>query len=150
MEEHCFSSGTSSTGGISYQGYECMRRFLLSGGRDPYILAAAMATFKMSSVNYEPDCSSLFPEGSSELNSMQRRNILLVAVKKVLDKFVDLSFGDDKAQRGESDRVQACACDVLSLGLLYLEFNDAIREGNGSRNITLLAVLFVHFQSYRS
>ena len=117
---------------------------------ETHILAAAMATFKMSSVNYEPDCSSLFPEGSSELNSMQRRNILLLAVKKVLDKFVDLSFGDDKARRGESDRVQACACDVLSLGLLYLEFNDAIREDNGSRNITLLAVFFVHFQSYRS
>ena len=100
---------------------------------EAHILAAAMATFKMSSVNDEPDCSSLFPEGSSELNSMQRRNVLLLAVETVLDKFVDLSFGDDKAQRGESDRVQAYARDVLSLGLLYLEFNDAIREGDGSR-----------------
>ena len=41
--------------------------------------------------------AALEAEGSSELYSMQRRNILLLAVKTVFDKFVDLSFGDDKA-----------------------------------------------------
>lgn len=103
---------------------------------EAHIVAAALATFKMSSVDDEPDCSTLFPEGCSELNSMQRRNVLLLAVGKVLDNFVDMSFGDDNASpraQGDNDRVQAYACDVLSLGLLYLEFKDAIQEGDGSR-----------------
>ena len=64
---------------------------------------------------------------------MQRRKILLLAVETVVDKFVGLQFGDDKQQSVETDKVQAYAQEVLSLGLLYMEVNDAIRESDSSR-----------------
>lgn len=87
----------------------------------------------MSSLDDQPGDSTLFPEASSHLGPVQRRNVLLLAVEQVLDKFVNLSYGNESAQPVESDRVQAYACDVLTLGLLYMEFTDAIKEGDGSR-----------------
>lgn len=104
---------------------------------ESHVLAAAMMVFQMSSVDDQPGDRTLFPAASSHLEPDQRRKVLLLAVEKVLDKFVDLSFGASEGtysgQSVEVDRVQAYACDVLSLGLLYQEFTDAIREGDGSR-----------------
>lgn len=100
---------------------------------ESHTLAAAMTVFQVSSVDDQPGDSTLFPEDSSHLEPVQRRNVLLLAVEQVLDKFVNLSYGDESDRPSESDRVQAFACDVLTLDLLYMEFTDAIREGDGSR-----------------
>ena len=47
----------------------------------------------MSSVDDQPGDRTLFSATSSRLEPDQKRKVLLLAVKKVLDKFVDLSFG---------------------------------------------------------
>ncbi len=47
----------------------------------------------------------------------------------------------------EVDSVQEYARDVLSLGLLYLEFTDAIRDGNGSRILRCWRYLLLVFRS---
>ena len=46
--------------------------------------------------------------------------------------FEDIDLESQK-EATEDHVLHAYACDVLSLGLLYMEFQDAIREGDGLR-----------------
>ena len=56
----------------------------------------------------------------------------------IVDHNVDLStiFADSKSTETTStqaDSVYAYSCETLTLGLLFLEFKDGIREGDGTR-----------------
>ena len=99
---------------------------------EAHIVTAAMTLFQMDLLEDEPH-SLCFPEGCAELPNSDRRTVFLHAARKLLTKFVDLSFCQQLPQ--PEDHVQAYACEVLSLGLLLMEFNDAIREGDGTRII---------------
>lgn len=109
---------------------------------EAHIVSAILKCFEMSSLDDTP-CKSWFPEGSASLNPLERRNVMMLAVHTVVEKFVDISFGEKKKRekkRGKgkqpedsSDRVYAYACGALTHGLLYMEFRDAIREGDGQR-----------------
>ena len=59
-------------------------------------------------------------------------------VDKVLSKFADLSF-DMKANKRNSppnqDHMHEYVKESLTMGLLLLEFKDAIREGDGDRDL---------------
>ena len=85
----------------------------------------------MESIEDQPS-SSLFPDGSADLDPQKRRKVFLHAVKRVLDQLVDMSFHTTSSNH-ETDHVCAYAREVLSLGLLFLEFTDAIREGDRLR-----------------
>ncbi len=61
----------------------------------------------------------------------ERRDLVLQLSKQIVDKFVDISYHSDRKQ--SDDHVQEYAIQILSLGCLYLEFSDAIREGDGDR-----------------
>ena len=114
---------------------------------ETHILAAAMQLFGMSSLEDKPSVQ-FFPEGSSELNAQQRRQLLMLALRELTKKFVDLdlTFKDPKQEKSkpskaaksskaahqQSDHVYAYAREVMSLGLLLMEFNDAVREGDGT------------------
>ena len=59
-----------------------------------------------------------------------------------MDKYVHLSFQEAEAQNEREtvcdasrphDHILEYASDVLTLGLLYMEFVDGIREGDGER-----------------
>ena len=52
-----------------------------------------------------------------------------------------------KAKTKCTDHVQEYAKDVLSMGLLYLEFQDAIREGDGQRVLVVWNFLFPIFRA---
>lgn len=112
---------------------------------ESHIVAAAMKVFNMSSVDSTP-CKAFFPDGSASLDSEKRRNILLLAADSVLEQYVDLTYGDECRLEVE-DGVQAYASDVLSLGLLYMEFCDAIREGDGDRIIRCWRFLLLIFKA---
>ena len=60
---------------------------------------------------------------------------MLLAVREVINRHVDISFNLSIRETAseECDSVYEYAREVLSLGLLLLEFVDAIREGDGSR-----------------
>lgn len=65
--------------------------------------------------------------------SRQERWIVLQkAVESLVKKHVDFSL-DDQIKRGSNDRVLSYAQQVTALGLLYLEFQDGIHEGDGLR-----------------
>ena len=97
---------------------------------EAHICAAVMKVFEMSSVNDTPT-ESLFPPGCSELNSKQRWNIMKLAVRKVIEEFVVVNY--PTAAKKDDDHVRAYAKEVLSLGLLLMEFVDSVREACGER-----------------
>ena len=103
---------------------------------EAHILAAAMELFCITSLDDTPD-SKFFPEGSAEKDSLQRLNVLVPALRRLTKDFVDLNLTfkeqADPKPPSEEDYVHSCACAVLSMGLLLMEFNDAMREGDGSR-----------------
>ncbi len=110
----------------------CEEFFLLVA--EAHILAAAMEVFEMSSLQDRPSMQ-LFTEESRELDPQQRRNIFLSGIQKIVHRFIDLtSPGSPTSRSGlDGDHVCAYAREILSLGALLMEFNDAIREGDGLR-----------------
>jgi L1 cell adhesion molecule like protein len=98
----------------------------------------------MSSLEDKPS-AEFFPEGSSELDTLQRRQVLMAGLRELTRKFVvlDVTLKDPKQAKAkagkktphseEFDRVHAYSCDLMSLGLLLMEFGDAVREGDGTR-----------------
>ena len=116
---------------------------------EAHILSACMTVFGMSSVDDTPS-SHLFPEDSAELDPIKRREILLLAVLKMMDSFIDLSIGRSHAHKGRDaaeDHLPAYACEVLTLGLLYMEFTDAIREGDGERILRCWRYFMIVFKA---
>ena len=99
---------------------------------EAHILTAAMTVFGMSSLDERPR-DRAFPPGCEKQPPQIGRRILLSAVDKLLSHFVDLKFCNRTSP--PEDHVHAYACEVLSLGLMLMEFNDAIKEGDGTRII---------------
>lgn len=109
----------------------CEDFFLLAV--EAHICAAAMKAFKMTSVKDTPT-DDLFPEDSSRLNPKQRWNVMKLAVREVVDQCIDIGYSTSPTKK-EDDHVRAYAKELLSLGLLLMEFRDGIREGDGDRII---------------
>ena len=91
-----------------------------------------MKFFGMDSL-YDHPSTEHFPEGCSELTPDQRWKVLTLAIQGLVAKFVDITY--PATSRRKKDHVHAYAKEVLSLGLLYMEFCDGIREGDGERII---------------
>lgn len=98
-----------------------------------------------------------------EADSLQRRDVLLQATSLIVSTFVDITFaqGDEarkatkrkgKKSSAASDTsnqngVRAYASEVLTLGLLLMEFNDGVREGDGNRIIRIWRYLLLLFKA---
>ena len=75
---------------------------------EAHILSAVMTEFKMKTRKETPSEESI-PVAAHKLNSLERRQILLIAEEKIVDQFVSLSYGDEKpSHEADStvDRVQ--------------------------------------------
>lgn len=174
---------------------------------EAHIVAAALKVFSMATVNDSPS-KVLFPEGSCDLDSLQRRSIMMSAIKILIRKYVDIAYGEKPSQTGESngvggeagaclhgaaqreecdhgggsgdahvpgddqarawphlpvsrggdgstnhtplpDHIYEYACGILSHGLMYMEFRDAIREGDGSRILRCWRYFMILFKKTR-
>lgn len=69
--------------------------------------------------------------GEEELKSKQYDSVHNLA-KAIVDSFVDLGEGN---MRSGSDKIRLYATEVITLGLLWHNFCDAIKEGDGERVI---------------
>ena len=97
-----------------------------------------------------------FPDGSSDLDSLQRRNILLLATRQLVEKYVDLSLPQKKEKKPKKsapaptlphDGIYEHAKETVTLGLLMMEYVDAVREGNGDRKMRVWNVLLPLFKA---
>ena len=82
--------------------------------------------------------SSLFgvlPIDAWMKNDNERKQLLMDVASHIVEHNVDLStnFCDSTFSELPSafDSVFSYSCETLSLGLLYLEFKDSIKEGDG-------------------
>ena len=102
-----------------------------------HIIAAAMRYFEMTSVNDFPK-HYLLSESLMFESEETRKDILEMVCKEIVLMFVRVkpSFGMDDDSNSvvtNNDKVLVYASSVLSLGLLYEEFSDAIHEADGHR-----------------
>ena len=124
----------------------CEEFFLLV--TEAHVLAATQTIFQMNSLHDTPK-SPHFRHGCLELSHSEMLCCVSRALSEMLEKIVDLSFCQhtQPAQSVHDDCVQSYACDVITLGLFVMEFNDAIREGDGTRIIRCWRYLLLLFKA---
>ena len=124
---------------------------------DAHILASVMELFEMELLTDTPS-RKFFPDGSSELDSLQSRNILLLATKQLVEKYVDLSIPEEKWRKKKAkkisppskpphDGINEYAKDTLMLGLLLMKHIDGVRESDGDRIMCIWKFLLPIFKS---
>ena len=98
------------------------------------VVAAALATFKMKSVNDHP-ADDILPDADTvwTLSISERREILMDLCGKMYDRFVSFKFNSPEMTPAESDNVYEYSLQLLRLGCFYFEYADAIKEGDGGR-----------------
>lgn len=117
-----------------------------------HLISAALTLFGMETLEDKPSVK-FFPTSSASLPPTERAQILRIACSQFVKSYVDMTFGKkkdgDSTGTGieESDGVCSYACDVLNLGLFYMEFVDAVREGDGDRIIRCWRYLLLIFKS---
>ena len=97
-------------------------------------MAAALSTFGIKSLSETPD-DSVLPGTLWMKPKEERKEWLDKMCMKVYDKFLCLSvdsFGGEYVHT-DDDSVSSYAIQLLRIGCLYMEFADAIREGDGQR-----------------
>lgn len=103
-----------------------------------HVVAAAMATFKLESTNDTPDDSVLKDADQVWMKEKEERKVIMEELcMQVFDKFISLSFGTMSTStsyvHSADDGVSSYSIQLLRIGCLYMEFADAIREGDGER-----------------
>jgi len=99
------------------------------------IFSSEMTLLGMTGVDSEP--SSWHHFQITKLAPPEHKQVLLIAADALVDKHVDLSF-DEPDEQGDSSACMIMHCDgvveyaseVSTLGLLLMEFDDAIRGGD--------------------
>ena len=116
-----------------------------------HIIACAMNVLGMSAVNKTPFSTVIdSPEDAWIKGDVERKAILTDVTSRIVDRFVDLSTTFAKSRPHTEqirDGVHAYSCKTLSLGLLFLEFKDGIREGDGERVMRVWKYFLVLFKA---
>ena len=100
-----------------------------------HIVAAALETFQLDSTDDTPS-NDVVPNAQDVWTQPHstRQACLDKWCKQIFDTFVGLSYNNLKSSlcpRTERDGVSSYSVQVLRLGCLFMEFADAIREGDG-------------------
>ena len=99
-----------------------------------HVIAVALTHFGMQNLDDVPTHEDLQKmDDDSNATAKQRcfHQVLMNMLRPHINLFTTNCFGNNSASA--ADRVRTYACELLSLGLLYSEFKDSIREGEGER-----------------
>ena len=77
----------------------------------------------------------------------ERRDVLHILCQDIVNSFVSLDPGPKSTVSTIEDGVFSYACQLLSLGLLYREFSDSIKEGDGHRVLRCWRYLLLVFKA---
>lgn len=113
-----------------------------------HIVAAAMQMLGISDVGEIPS-SPLYPDLANDWmeTAEHRKEVLDQISKDLVDKYVNFSFNSSDDVKSSEDGVFEYAKGLLSLGCFYLEYSDAIREGDGDRDTRCWRYLLPMFYS---
>ena len=111
-----------------------------------HILAASLEFLKMESLIDTPSEDVISDSPNIWMNSAEDRvKILTEVCDGIIDKFISFDFNEDvKVHR---DKVYDYGKQLLSLGCFYLEYADAIKEGDGHRILRCWKYLLPIFKS---
>ena len=129
-----------------------------------HIIAAAMHELSMDSVDENPTAMGLTNELWVSEDSDKRKQILEFLCESIVNKYVDLiisafqttspflynpqaGLSYTKPHSYTDDQKNNYAREVLSLGLLYMEFIDSIREGDGDRLLCCCRFLLLIYKA---
>ena len=110
-----------------------------------HVLAAFMTILGMKCLSDDPT-SVLFPEGGTTEEIFTG---LLSVAQVVINDHTDFKYPahTSQAPQKEYDGINEYAKEVLTLGLFYLEYKDAIREGDGTRVLRCWKYLLLFFRA---
>ena len=111
-----------------------------------YVIVTAMKFLGMSSLNDIPHASHV-PSDSWMQEDSVRKSILTDLSSSIIDLRVDLKTDFNQPTSTASGTICDYSCEVLSLGLLYLDFKDAVREGDGDRIIMIWKYFLLIFKA---
>lgn len=111
-----------------------------------HILAAVMTHLRMSSVDDMPSSAIISHDIWMEDDSV-RRKVLEDVSSYVVNQHVDLSTSFKTLDSSTNGTAYDYGCEVLALGLLVIDFKDAVREGDGDRIIALWKYLMLVFKA---
>ena len=102
------------------------------------VIACALQLLGMSDVNDLPT-HTITSHEAWMMDDIERRRILMYTATQIVEENADLStnFSPESTSGHEISTDNVYACEVLSLGLLYFEFRDAIKEVDGERIIRI-------------
>ena len=109
-----------------------------------HILAAAMEFLGMECLDSEPH-HDIVPSTVWMEDLEERKSILSTLCTLLVHEFVEIHISQASSLSTE-DSIRGYASKALALGLLYTEFVDATREGDGSRIIRCWKYLLVLFR----
>ena len=98
-----------------------------------HIIAAALKYLQIHSPSQcPPECVLPCAEDMWTYPKVERRTIIEKICLSIVDEFINFDFNGDTKPK-EDDGVKGYTEIVLSLGMFYWEYSDAIREGDGKR-----------------
>ena len=118
-----------------------------------YIVAAGMKVLNMATMDDEPDNASIISGDAWLQDEDTRRDTLYAVASKIVDTLIvdlEVSFAScttDMRGYDDDDKVLEYSRLVISLRLLYMEYCDAIREGDGTRVLRCWRYNFLVFKS---
>ncbi len=101
----------------------------------------------MENINSVPGKYITDPENVWMLTTEERKTLLLTISTNSFDSFVDILFHKPATDDNCTDKVHIYAKRILSLGCFYMEYSDAIREGDGGRVLRCWRYLLPMFRS---
>ena len=117
-----------------------------------HILAAGMDLLQMTSLEDDPHSPLLPPDFASQSSSKMKETLTNLS-KAVVTQYTNLDILQEKSPAKKSDssvdRVYEYARETLTLSLLYEEFHDSIREGDGPRDIRCRKFFLLAFKACR-
>ena len=119
-----------------------------------YILAAAMSLLGMTDLDGPPLPSLVSPDLWMEDVAVRRATLADIA-SAIVEAHVDLktefssgpAFGEEEEDEEAVSSVYDYTREVISLGLLYLNFKDAVREGDGGRVLLMWKYFLLVFRA---
>ena len=109
------------------------------------VISAALTTFDMDDVSDNPSDTCL--HDIWRLPDTERRDALMNMCGQVYDKFIRFSYNSAPTVTSGSDGIHEYRVQLLRMGSFFMEFADAMREGDGSRVLRCWKYMVVIFSA---
>ena len=111
-----------------------------------HVLSAAMEFLGMTCLDDDP-CEEIIPTDIWMNDAAEMKVVLDSVCESIVSQNTSITVIFDKKHSSGNDKVHAYACEVLTLGLFYTEYCDAIREGDGLRLLRCWRYMLLLFKA---